>query len=257
LCSVQDGNAPATPEGSRPELAKLIFKHVADWDDNLPTCATRLEALSSVLVYVLVIDPSEEDATVLSFKSQLDCLVQAVEHFRSQTRAKLRPVRAALLCYLGRDPEGNDPGWVSTLADHEQAHGHLWKFGPWHLQDSSAWYASFAEMASSRISEVSRNTGDTNNDRADEEDRNEEEPEDTEGWLAPYDSQATDEEEGAPLMGKVLSRHSVNSSMSSDSLFSAGWLAPPVFEVERTWSSGTNDLEDAACIMKSNVPRRL
>jgi len=114
-----------------------------------------MEALSSALVCVLVIDPVEGEP---SFHEQLLQYEREVEqiHF---TRKPLRPARAILLCrHEGADlekvsppPAGHLP-WQKRLEEHEAClDENLWKLGPVTLTDPGALHAAFATIASQRV----------------------------------------------------------------------------------------------------------
>merc|ERR1719232_84292 len=128
------------------KVAKLVFQ-IIHAEQDVPSFASRLEALSTVLVFVLTVDTGPED-----FESQLEFMADFAETMRvcGRIRAKLRPVRAVLLARSSEQATGLEAGveelWASKIADFEQNHGELWKFGPVDTQDSSALYDAFAEM---------------------------------------------------------------------------------------------------------------
>jgi len=150
---------------SRVKLAKLIFRVSTEWSD-IPVCSNRFEALSSVLIFVLHVNPMEGQSC---FQEQLLHYEHASDEMRWQHR-RLRASRAILLIRAptgaASDAEDNpeqedieDESWKGQLNEYELIHGALWKFGPVDLDDANGIYAVFATIASSRILRSQRSEG--------------------------------------------------------------------------------------------------
>merc|ERR1712241_439874 len=117
-------------------LVKMTFQPVT-FNQQIPRCSSRLEALSAAVVFVLCIDQPTDDHG--SLKEQLDNIASVLEQARRETKARLRPVRAVILCtFRNSDLEGGEAGaatdepWAMQLADFQQVHGDMWMFGPIH-----------------------------------------------------------------------------------------------------------------------------
>jgi hypothetical protein len=136
-----------------PKLCKMIFS-LAD-SCEISTCRTRMEALSSALVCILVVDPVKGEPSFHEQLLQYERVVDQI-HF---TRKPLRPARALLLCRhkgCGSDetappPAGHLP-WTKRLEEHEAClDEHLWKLGPVNLHDAQALHEAFATIATQRV----------------------------------------------------------------------------------------------------------
>mmetsp|Transcript_67326 Transcript_67326/g.197663 ORF Transcript_67326/g.197663 Transcript_67326/m.197663 type:complete len:456 (-) Transcript_67326:36-1403(-) len=138
LCSVTDKGKPA--------LAKFAFRTVSLPGQFIPPCANRLETLNTAIVFVLIVDKD-----MASFKQQLSQLAESVEELRQKSKPRVRPVRAALLCYEKEPETGAKELWPQVLADFEQANGDVWTFGPVRMSDGNGLHAAFEEIACERI----------------------------------------------------------------------------------------------------------
>jgi len=231
LCAVT-GPLAGRPGNDRQKLAKLGFAPV-NFGQDMPKCMSRLEALSTAMVFVLLVD-SPSGGQPNSLQQQLQELAAAIARSRSQTRSKLRPVRAVILCSAGdagAQPEAGFQGedsWSSALADFEQVHGDMWKFGPVPLQDGDLLHAAFAEIVSVRISQGGQcSEGAAGAPPGTQEQEPEEEEEGGEGLER-------------VLLEQQMQAHDVGCSSSSrqrscsrgPSECSEGWQRPPVFEAE-------------------------
>jgi len=130
-------------------VAKLAFT-THPFDDVRIGCNTQQEALSTVVVYAMDVDQRKPDGES-TFPEQLQRLHRTVTALRSKVKSQMRPVKALLLCCHGHTPKTTLESWALDLADYEQAHGSLWKFGPVNAQDANALYAIFTEMTSCRL----------------------------------------------------------------------------------------------------------
>mmetsp|Transcript_124014 Transcript_124014/g.246953 ORF Transcript_124014/g.246953 Transcript_124014/m.246953 type:complete len:486 (-) Transcript_124014:171-1628(-) len=224
LCFV---TAPVTGRVNldRQKLAKLVFQPVA-FGQSIPKSTSRLDALSTAMVFVLSINHPSGDR--LSLEEQLANLANVLEQNRTETKAKLRPVRAVILCSFHNPNVGHaDESWAAQLADFEQVHGDMWKFGPIYTEDGDAFHAAFAEMASLRINRV--NLSDVHADSL----QLAEKPDEDE-----VEATGEDVEDERTLLEQQLFARSARSggelerSNSVSSLGSEGWQRPPIFEAE-------------------------
>lgn len=157
LCPVprKPGSPPGGTSEQPAELAKLAF-HPLGPGEEVPPCKTHLEALSTVLVFVLTLDIHSD---IGSLEMQLWEASRVVERSRTQP-ASTRPLRAVLLCFEeGAGGGWADRRWASLLADFEQQHGRLWQFGPLDLADADALHGVFAEMACKRLASGGARSG--------------------------------------------------------------------------------------------------
>ncbi|CAK0804398.1 unnamed protein product [Prorocentrum cordatum] len=190
------------------KLAKLVF-HPMAFTQDVPKCSNRQETLSTTVVTLLRVDRP-------TLPGQLAALGLSVEKMRHHSRARLRPVRAVVLCAAtgsaaaGGGAEADE--WAVLLAEFEREHGELWKFGPVAPEDGDALHAAFAEIASVRIT-GSRLEGAEEEDAEELDDAEEPDDEETTEDLA-RDGDGADDE----------SCH--------ESECSEGWQRPPVFETE-------------------------
>jgi len=123
------------------------------FDQDMPTWDTRQEAMGACVVYILWVDGKTRDGES-NFDDQLQGFEDSLAHFRSTTKARLRPVKAVLLLYQSSatgKPRAGLEKWALTLSDFEHANGDLWKFGPLCMEDPEALHATFAEMTSARL----------------------------------------------------------------------------------------------------------
>jgi len=218
----------------RQKLAKLVFQPVA-FGQHIPKCTSKLDALSTAMVFVLAINhPSGER---LSLEEQLANLANVLDQNRAETKAKLRPVRAVILCSFQSQNIGHaDESWAAQLSDFEQVHGDMWKFGPICTQDGDAFHAAFAEMASVRINRV--NLSDTAADSSQLAVRPDEDE---------VEAMGADGEDERSLFEQQLAARSARSSKelvrsnSSSSQSSEGWQRPPIFEAECDGSECSED----------------
>jgi len=137
------------------KVAKLALEARAFGQD-VPIYETRQEALSAAIVYVLTIDTCREGdpAGESDFQDQLEAFRCSVAGLRTNTRARLRPVKVVLLCCSRGSsavPKSSLEQWAVQLADFEQENGDLWKFGPVSLESGDNLHATLAEMTSARI----------------------------------------------------------------------------------------------------------
>jgi len=156
------GSSPSKGRAERGmDLIKMTFRSVTSFLQELPRCSTRKEALSTCMVFVLVVDECAEAAGEDGLAEQLQNVARWSQEMslRTQDMPETRPWRAALLVRAGHDAGsqlpvsggGSEPSateeWRRTLDDWEARHGELWKFGPIPLEDGSALHATFAQMA--------------------------------------------------------------------------------------------------------------
>mmetsp|Transcript_79374 Transcript_79374/g.157274 ORF Transcript_79374/g.157274 Transcript_79374/m.157274 type:complete len:359 (+) Transcript_79374:138-1214(+) len=231
LCAVSDGAVGEV--GQR--LVKMTFEPVT-FSQQIPRCSSRLEALSTAMVFVLCIDQPSDDH--ISLEEQLVSLAGVLEQAREETQPRLRPVRAVILCTLRNlnAEEGGtgsiaDEPWAVQLADFQQVHGNMWMFGPIHADDGTAIHAAFTEMASVRIAKVHLSgelEDQGHRDETGEEEGKEEGGDD--GW----DEQNDDN--GFLKLCQPRRRSSSKSSACSE-----GWQRPPVFEAEADGSACSED----------------
>mmetsp|Transcript_95646 Transcript_95646/g.309836 ORF Transcript_95646/g.309836 Transcript_95646/m.309836 type:complete len:783 (-) Transcript_95646:232-2580(-) len=154
---------PSKPADGR-RVAKLSFAALS-LDEDAPPRFSRLEALSSVVLFALFVDGGATHDPWRHFEEQLEGLDRAVKRMRARSKANLRPVRAVLLCHrtasafgVGQAREKSER-WAAALADFEKSHGYLWKFGPVCTEErghghDDAVYAVFAEMAAARTAHL-------------------------------------------------------------------------------------------------------
>jgi len=136
-----------------PVVARLGFNAVQFYQE-IPTCNTRQEALSSAIVYCL--DIARKDATgEPAFAEQLEALKDSIRTMRERSRSNLRPVKALLL-YSSDNvrPTSSLEVWALQLADFEQELGDMWKFGPMMLQDADGMHGIFQEITFVRTSRI-------------------------------------------------------------------------------------------------------
>lgn len=233
LCFVTDPMIGKT-NSERQKLAKLVFQPVA-FGQPIVKVTSRLDALSTAMVFVLAINHPSGDR--LSLEEQLAKLAGVLEQSRAETKAKLRPVRAVILCSFQDPNMGHaDESWAGQLADFEQLHGDMWKFGPIYTEDGDAFHAAFAEMASVRINRV--NLSDTPADSSQLTGR----PDDEE-----VEAMGEDGEDERSLLEQQLVARSARSgrelvrSNSTSSQGSEGWQRPPIFEAECDGSACSED----------------
>lgn len=137
-------------QGGGRKLSKLALSILNLEEDSEP-CETRQEAMGSAIVYCLSIDSKAPNGES-NFRQQLDLFEANLARLRARSKARLRPVKAVLLCC--EEPEGTSgalQSWAVQLADFEQNNGDMWKFGPICLRDGDVIHATFAEMTSTRI----------------------------------------------------------------------------------------------------------
>lgn len=231
------------PEFVADRLAKLQFQAL-DLAENVPTIFSRSEALSSVVVFALWVDdpadmPGGAGIDELSFEESLEAVDKAVRRMRSRTKARLRPVRALLLC---QRPISNAPPsdrWAASLSDFESKNGYIWKFGPVRPDLNNSVYAAFAEMAASRAAARDAMAEDGGEDEVEQGE------EDGEDALEPGEML----EQSFASQGR---RPSLGSECGSEC--SEGWQLPPRFDTERSGtdvSEGELDLH-AKCLKNAN-----
>lgn len=239
LCRLVD-TSEATRE-EKPRLAKLAFQPLSIPPHAVPLCQNRLEALNTALVFALIVD--QEPAML---EAQLRQLTETVESLRARSRPKNRPVRAVLLCYTNAEERNRKDLWVEIMADYEQVHGDVWKFGPIGMWEADGLHAVFTEIAACRIPfGAGPNTADvaaldagkrlakfSTGDLCKDDDIEEE------------DEEALREAEGLPgpeMPGSLqplssnnmtLGRSQFGSEASGSSTTSEGWQKPPVFMAE-------------------------
>lgn len=143
---------PAMFNSDVPKLCKMIFNPVQDWE--VPVCRTRMEALPSAIVCVLVTDPREGEPSFHEQLLQYEKVVDQI-HF---VKKPLRPARAVLLCRHASNAEEEPPPpsghlpWQKRLEEHEAClDDNLWKFGPVCLKDDASIHEQFATIAIQRI----------------------------------------------------------------------------------------------------------
>lgn len=193
-----------------PLLAKLVFQSLGI-DQDIPRCSTHYEALTTVIAFTINVG-----VDMKQLKAQLQALSEKVDSMRSQTRSRLRPVRAVILTMpRGENEAALNEEWANVLFEHEQASGGFWKFGPLDLSDPDSFHATFTEMCSQRIAH-NQTGGQELNEPGDDE-RAQEERE-TEALL----------KEGGLAQGNMgVTRHGSDSSTCSE-----GFQRPPIFEAE-------------------------
>jgi hypothetical protein len=205
LCAVSNplvGKA----SGGKLKLAKLVF-HPMSVEQDIPRCRSHQEALCCTMVFPLAIDQG-------NFEEQLAGLTSAVDRMRSrQSKKRLRPVRAVLLCKSSSTPrDAPAEEWASMLSDFEDRHGDLWMFGPVDTEDGNALYSVFSEIASVRLSQSLLGAdGDDALDQVED--------------LA-LDKLEEDAEEDAEELDSPGAQSRTNSEVSE------GWQRPPSFETE-------------------------
>jgi len=208
LAVVEDPLVARVP-GMR-ELAKLVF-HPMTFTQDVPRCSSRQETRSTVVVALLWVDRP-------TLPGQLAALGLSVEGMRQRSRARLRPVRAVILCTATGSPAAGGGAeaeeWAVLLAEFEREHGELWKFGPLAPTDGDALHAAFAEMASVRITSSRLESA--------PEGEEEEGPDDAD---APDDEGATEN-----LARDDGCDDAIGSCYSSEC--SEGWHRPPGFVTE-------------------------
>lgn len=181
-----------------PKMAKLMFTPIP-YNMDVPVCWTRFEALSSGLVYALVVNPRPGED---SFQKQLNDFEVVVNKLHRRAKP-LRPSRAVLLlCHppevdthawamttqsaslgLLLDGDSGDGGdrddgegdeaqkvsassssreasWEEKLADYEFVESNLCKFGPVSLKDEDGLHGVFSKIALSRILRAQESGGD-------------------------------------------------------------------------------------------------
>jgi hypothetical protein len=144
-----------TDQKDRLTLAKLVFKHDPTWNKQSrqepPVCNSPLEASTTCMVFVVVLDP--EEAGLEPFSEQLNTLQQLLRVVRHRTLPEFRPVRALLMLRLKEAPVEDDAveGWTSEIAEFEDSNGAIWKFGPVCMRNANDLHAAFATIASERL----------------------------------------------------------------------------------------------------------
>jgi hypothetical protein len=223
LCKVLDplrGEIAAKDDKEKPLLAKMVLRPLPLIED-VPLCSTHLEALSTVIVFLLQLDNKKN-----TIDEQLAMIHQATQRMRSRTRSKLRPVRAIMITQGEQGSAGStepEESWGPKLSEFEESYGKTWQFGPLNEVDGDALQATFGEMASVRIKQNEANEG-TQMFNEEEEDvlllESELELQDPE-----YAEKAAEERLVRALSGG--SRPSETSSTTSE-----GAHRPPMFEAE-------------------------
>lgn len=196
-------------------LAKLVF-HPMTFSQDVPRCNNRQETLSTTVVSLLRVDRP-------TLPGQLAALGLSVEGMRQQSRARMRPVRAVILCAATDSLAAGDGAeadeWAVLLAEFEREHGELWKFGPVAPEDGNALHAVFSEIASVRI--TSSKLESTKEEVEGLDDAEEPDDEGTTDDLARDDGHDDARDSGSEC-----------SEGCSGSECSEGWQRPPVFETE-------------------------
>lgn len=144
---------PDAVRGGGMKLAKLAFVPLG-LNDPVPRCTSRADALSTVVLLSLTIDPKDGEPTVndqLFGWENLICEMRRVQR-------KLRPSRAILLTRRhdtvvddARSASCDMPSWEEKLADFEEIDGPAWKFGPVHMREGNELHSFFSEISSVRI----------------------------------------------------------------------------------------------------------
>lgn len=159
LCPVSSPSPEGDPGGlssgkDSPPLAKLAF-HVLGPGQDVPLCKNWLEASSTLLVFILILDKGG-DLEYLNIQL-FDAARQAD---RCLAESSPPPRCATLLCFEeGAEPSWQDRRWESCLQSFEQQHGWMCKVGPLQMADADALHRAFAELASNRIIRERGNTG--------------------------------------------------------------------------------------------------
>lgn len=151
LCMVTNPMAPNSKE--KRKVCKLVF-NPKNFGAEIAICNSQLEALRSVIVFMLNVGDTIPDGKTKTFDEQLQCLEESINDMRSRSKPKQRPVRAIILCYppgTGAVSESAESGWAASLADFESRTGDLWKFGPISTGDANGLHDIFSEVASVRI----------------------------------------------------------------------------------------------------------
>lgn len=229
------GQSEEPKDDAEPRLAKLQFQAL-DLTEEVPAIYSRSEALSSVVVFALWVDdladmPGGAGGDEASFEECLLAVDKAVRRTRARTKAKLRPVRALLLCQ--RPATGAPPSdrWAVALSDFENKNGYIWRFGPVRPDLGNSVYAAFAEMAASRA--TARDVmGEHGEDEAEDGEEDGEE----------VTAAGTEENLEQTFASQSLVVSSYASECSYNSETSEGWQLPPRFDTER---SGTDVSEGA------------
>mmetsp|Transcript_2087 Transcript_2087/g.5087 ORF Transcript_2087/g.5087 Transcript_2087/m.5087 type:complete len:419 (-) Transcript_2087:98-1354(-) len=154
-------------EAGAKKLAKLAFQSYSNMTD-LPQCQNRADALSTAVVFIMNVNPSE-DQPERSLKHQLVEYEELVFELR-RTPKKCRAARAVVLCHDGEllqsDAEGF-PSWTTAIEEFEQVDGPIWKFGPVSWDDGDALHEVFASIASARLLRTQRtDAGDSDGSHA-------------------------------------------------------------------------------------------
>mmetsp|Transcript_28093 Transcript_28093/g.61329 ORF Transcript_28093/g.61329 Transcript_28093/m.61329 type:complete len:266 (-) Transcript_28093:349-1146(-) len=113
--------------------------------DKLPVCTSRQQALSTTLVYVLQVDPAEDENSV---HKQLSRYGHILNELRGSS-SRLRPSRALLLVHADRGATDShaEEIWQSALRDFELVHNGIVKFGPVSTEDAKGILQVFECMA--------------------------------------------------------------------------------------------------------------
>jgi len=131
----------------RLKFAKLVF-HALSFSEDVPRCSSRLEALSSSVVFVLTVDEKDR------FDEQIWSLTWAIQESRLRTRQELRPVEAVLLIQTessNGNAEISPDSWRPRFEEFSTRHGPFLLFGPFQRQDGDSIYGAFATIAAQRI----------------------------------------------------------------------------------------------------------
>lgn len=144
-------SATATPNDGR-ELVKISFLTIVSFVQALPTCRSRAEALSTCLLFPLVVNP-KLDGEEVAFEEQLSDLGRWSQEVSLRTRETpdKRPWRAVLLiassAVEGQDSDQAEAPWKTRLSEWELQHGALSKFGPVDMEDLDAIHAAFTHIS--------------------------------------------------------------------------------------------------------------
>jgi hypothetical protein len=183
------------------KLAKLVF-HPMTFEQDVPKCASRSESMSTTVVYLLVVNQG-------NLSDQLEAMSASVERMRQRGKARLRSVRAVILCTKGDEMDCDE--WAEPLSDYERDNGELWKFGPIGFEDGNALHNAFSEIASVRISKSQLEDVKEEEDDDDQDDEIDEETTQD----APADASPANQ------------KHWGDGSECSE-----GWQRPPVYDTE-------------------------
>jgi len=138
-----------TTSTARLKLAKLVFSPVTSAHD-IPECTSKLEALSCALVFLVILDPLDDDG-IGPLQKQLQDIADILDDMRFRIRPEFRQTKAFVLCRMSEEAEAVDDSWHGALEDFESDYGAIWKFGPIQIRDGDEFHAAFAKIASQRI----------------------------------------------------------------------------------------------------------